>query len=570
MSESRTIRVAAAQFHTGSDLEENLQICLRMIRKAAESKPDLIVLPEFCNHVSWYEDQAHCQQVSISLDSPWLQTIADCAKEVCAYVVINCTVLRADGACTGTSLLYSPQGELLADNDKQIYIGHENDFLRPAQQPGPIVDTPFGRLGLYACMDGVINEPPRSLSLRGAQIICNSVNSFAPDEGSLHMPVRAAENKVFMIAANKVGPLIPEFLMDPVSEATGITKAFLCGAGDSQIVAPDGTVLAIAGKDEEIIFADIDPSQALNKVAADGTDIFASRRPDLYKPIGQDPSTQPELDYRGAESATAAMIQLSHTGPTVIAEAIEQVGKAVAQGAELVVLPELFFVENSADPDVVEAASSSQCVIEQLSAVAADAVVVCSVVIAEAERYFHATVAIDAGGIIAAQKQLHHCARLAWSALGDDVVTVDVAFGRLGLVTGGDTIYPEMFRLIAMQAAEVVAVPFAVQEAWELRTGLVERAAENRLNLVAVTQPGALGCSFANKLHKDFTVMTPWQEREFDGNLTYPLMTKAGPDAGITLAQLTPINARDKVVSKGTDLIRNRPWRLAGAITDAY
>ncbi len=567
MSESSTIRVAAAQFHIGHDLDENLQTCLRMIRKAAECKPDLIVLPEFCNHLSWYEDQAHCDKVSIALDSPWLQSVVECIKEVGAYVVINCTILREDGACTGTSLLYSPEGELLADNDKQIYIGHENDFLRPAQNEGPIVDTPLGKLGLYACMDGVINEPPRSLSLRGAQIICNSVNSFAPDEGSLHMPVRAAENKVFMVAANKVGPLIPEFLMDPVSEATGISKPFLCGAGDSQIVAPDGTVLAIAGNEEEVIFADINPADALNKVAADGTDIFASRRPDLYQPIGEDPASQPELSYSGAESATAAMIQLSTTGPDAIAEAVEQASSAISQGADIVVLPELFFVADSGAPDLAAEVAQSQAVVEQFKAIAAEAIIVCSIIIKEGGQHFHATVAISNQGTIATQKQLHASARLSWSALGDKVVTVDVAFGRLGLATGGDTIYPEMFRLIAMQGAEVVAVPFSVQEKWELVTGLVERAAENRLNMIAVTQPSELGCSFANKLHKDFTVLTPWEEREFDGNLTYPLMTKAGQDAGITLAELTPLNAQDKVVSRGTDLIRNRPWRLAQAIT---
>ena len=61
--------------------------------------------------------------------------------------------------------------------------------------------------------------------------------------------------------------------------------------------------------------------------------------------------------------------------------------------------------------------------------------------------------------------------------------------------------------------------------------------------------------------------MTPWETRPFDGNLTYPLMTKAGQSAGVTMAELTPFNARDKVVSMGTDLVRGRPWSLLDAIT---
>ena len=185
MNHKATIRAAAVQFHAGADIDENLSTTLRMLDKAAEVKPDLVVLPEFCNHLSWYDGPEHCAEVSVTLDGPFLRAVAEKAKEKNFYVVVNCTVLRENGDVTGSSLLYSPEGELLGDNTKQIYIGHENDFLKKAEAPGPIVDTPVGRLGMYACMDGVINEPPRTLSLRGAQVLCNSVNSFAGDEGSL-------------------------------------------------------------------------------------------------------------------------------------------------------------------------------------------------------------------------------------------------------------------------------------------------------------------------------------------------------------------------------------------------
>lgn len=565
MSESSTIRVAAAQFHIGTDLEENLQTCLRMIRKAAECNPDLIVLPEFCNHLSWYENQEHCDNVSVDLGSDWLAAIGQEAKAVGAFIAVNVTLKRSHG-CTGSSVLFSPEGEMLATNDKQVYIGHENDYLERAKEPGPIVDTPLGRIGLYACMDGVINETPRGLGLRGAQILCNSLNSFAPDEGNLHIPVRAAENRVFIVAANKTGPLIPDFLLEPVSEATSIPIEFLSGAGESQIVTPDGTVLALAGKDEEVIYADIDPSEALNKVVADGTDVFASRRPELYQAIGEDPETQAVPEYNGKELAKAAVIQLSQTGPDSIDEALEGITSAISQGAELVVLPELFFVSDESAVDVSAVAESEQLV-EKITAIAADATVVVSIVQGTGNDLTHAAVAITSKGIVATQPQLHQSARLSWSSLGDEFVTIDLPFGRLGMVTGGDTVYPEVFRMLAIKGCEVVAVPFAAQEAWELRTGLVERAAENRLNLVAATQPSELGTSFINKLHTDFTVMTPWKERPFDGNLTYPVMTKADNGASVLVADITPKNAENKIVSLGTDVVRGRPWFLAQAIT---
>ena len=141
---------------------------------------------------------------------------------------------------------------------------------------------------------GSFSRRRRYLALRGGQILCNSVNSFAPDESSLHIPVRAAENKVFVVAANKIGPLAPAELLDELSAVTNIPKQFLCGAGESQIVDPEGTVLAIASPDqEEVVFADIDPAQADHKLRPDGSGLFHLRRPGLYSPIAQDPDTQP-------------------------------------------------------------------------------------------------------------------------------------------------------------------------------------------------------------------------------------------------------------------------------------
>ena len=169
------MRVAVAQYAVGAELDANLAASLRMVGQvAAACRPDLIVLPEFCNHVSWYEDPAHCWSVALDPEGDWLSAIAKKAVESGAYVVVNCTLRRGEfergGVCTGASLLYSPDGELVASNDKQVLIGHENDFLAQAWQPGPVIDTKFGRLGLYACMDGVINETPRCLALRGAPV----------------------------------------------------------------------------------------------------------------------------------------------------------------------------------------------------------------------------------------------------------------------------------------------------------------------------------------------------------------------------------------------------------------
>ena len=569
MNESGLVRVAVTQYAVGSDLTVNLASAMRVMDKAAENNPDLLVMPEFANHLSWYDDDKHCYDVSLDVDGDFLKTIAAKAKEINAYVVFNVTLRRGEDKCTGTSLLYSPEGELLAENDKQVLIGHENDFLERATTAGPVVDSPLGKLGMYACMDGVICETTRYLGLRGAQILCNSVNSFAPDEATLHVPVRAPENKVFIAAANKVGPLVPEHLMDVLSEATNIPPQFLCGAGESQIVAPDGEVLAMASLDkEEVVFADIDPALALDKTRADGTDIFASRRPELYAPIAADPATQKIFEPTDCEQVKTAMVQLTNTCLAAIDEAATEVKEAISQGAQLVVLPELFCFADIDNTSAAAYARTEQAV-TALAAVASTSYIVTSVVLNDGGARRHSAVVIDSNGIHTAQHQLHASNSYAWAELGSDIAIAELPFGRVGLATGDDVIYLEMFRLLVINGAEIAAVPFTAKEQWELTTGLIERAAENRLNMLAVTRSSPLGASFGCSLHKDFTVLTEWESREFDGKLTYPIMTNARDSAGITYVELTPKWAANKIVSRGTDVVRGRAWTLAQPIVAA-
>lgn len=570
MGES-TIRVAAGQCAIGRDLQTNLETCLRVLDKAAECGPDLVILPEFANHLSWYDGPEHCYSVSLDIDGDWLKAIADKAKEIGSYVVVGATLQREDNKVSGSNILFDRDGKRLLIADKQVLIGHENDFLTPAAQVAPIVETDIGRLGLYMCMDGVINETPRSLGLRGAQILCNSLNSFAPDEGNLHIPVRAPENRVFVVAANKVGFLVPEEEVEQISAATNIPVEKLRGAGESQVVAPDGTVLAMAKTpDEEVVFADIDPAQADSKLRPDGTDVFKSRRPELYQVLAENPADAKTPEFNGSESLAAAMLQLVNNDAGAIAEAAELIRSARAGGASLIALPGLFCTATPpADGLELAAQLGEQAVAAIADALDPDTWVTTSLVCKTDSGFQHTAVVIGAGGIVHRQGQVHRSERFGWSELADEFSVIDLPFGRLAVMCSDDTIYPESFRLVALQDVEVVAVPLIALERWEFTTGLIERAAENRVNLLVAAQPSILGNSFAGALHEDFTIFTEWKTRKFDGVLTYPMITEAGAEDAITTVTLHPINAQNKVVSRRTHLLDSRPWWLLDALTQA-
>ncbi|MBL8046814.1 MAG: hypothetical protein JNL09_09745, partial [Anaerolineales bacterium] len=468
--------VAAVQFAVTSDVNANLATCLRMIDQAAEHKPHLMVLPEFINHLAWYDDTAHSYRVAVDLDDAFMQAIAAKAAQYQCYIKINVTLKRADGKVTGTNVLFGPDGTRLAVNDKQILMGNENNFLERATENGPITTTHFGPVGMYACMDGVINEITRGLAVRGAHVLLNSLNSFAHDEASLHIPVRAAENKVFVIAANKVGALVPPPMLEVAAARLKIAPHFLHGAGESQIVAPDGTVLAKAPRTgEAVIVAEIDPHQAENKLRPDGTDVMATRRPELYGLLGERPREHSRP--LGAANAQAAVLQLAGNGPEAVEEAAEAITEAARAGVQFLVLPELFHLKDGRVQAIENALVESEKMLAGLSeAVRAAGSIYVAVTAVErtSNGLQHVGVLLGPSGVVLRQPQLHACGRHPWiESLGNSLLFADLPFGRAALVVGNDSIYPETFRLATLQDVEIVAVPTTVLEKWEMETGLL-------------------------------------------------------------------------------------------------
>ena len=233
------VTVAAVQFATSGDVGENLAVCLEMIDEAADAGAELVVLPEFCNHLSVYDDAGHCRRVAVDLDGGFVTACARRSRDRAVWAVLTVTV-RRPAAVTVTSLLLDPDGRVAAQADKQTLMGNERAFLRPGPHVAPVAETPWGTVGMYSCMDGVTCEMPRALAVQGAVLLTNSLNSFALDEAALHVPVRAVENQAFVVAANKVGPLVPAEGIGEFADALGVGADALHGAGESQIEPPTG------------------------------------------------------------------------------------------------------------------------------------------------------------------------------------------------------------------------------------------------------------------------------------------------------------------------------------------
>lgn len=244
-----TFRVAAVQFAVGDDLAENISKCLRFLEQAAHAGAQLVVFPEFCHLPSANRSGAQAHRIAVTDDHPFLEAMRSGARQHGVWAAINAFEQGPFPQVFDTTFLLSSTGAFVGRYHKHLLFGPERNWLTPGRDGHPVFATPFGRIGMFTCMDGLIPEPARCLAVQGAQVLLNCLNSGGPDEPGLHIPVRALENGVWVVAANKVGPV-----------AHGATVRYI---GGSMIVAPDGTVVAQADETSEtLVLAEIDADQA--------------------------------------------------------------------------------------------------------------------------------------------------------------------------------------------------------------------------------------------------------------------------------------------------------------------
>jgi predicted amidohydrolase len=564
------VRVVALQFASTSEVEDNLKTCLRMIDEAAERhEPALMVLPEFVNHPAFYDDRAHALSVAVELEGPFLSAIAERAATHRVHIALHVSLKRGE-KLSATSLLYDDEGKLVGQADKPTLLEHEREYFTPGDAPFEVFDTKLGRIGLLTCREGSSMEAARCLALSGAQIVCQSVAAMGSDEAALHVPARAAENHVFVVAANKVGSLVPYHLSEAMSEALRVPEVQLRAAGESQVVGPDGSVLARASRDEEAMLAvDIEPTQADRKVSADGSELFSLRRHELYRPLTSRPRTD-ELEPCAEHIDVALVSQVEGDGTIddslrVTCEALRSL---TLEGVDLVVLPELFYLPAGHVEHPAAASELFLTVVRRLAEACANSktLVVTSVVERVGRELFHMGVVVGSRGVVARQPQLHVPLRHAWATPGRRYDTFKLPFGRLAIAVGEDLLVPELAKVYALCGAHLIASPFAAQAAWELALAVPSRAAENRVCIALATREGPHGTSSLFDLTRDFTLGEPWRERLFDGRLNEPRIESA-QRSDILRGVLTLVAARNKRLFKGVHLLQHRPWHAASELT---
>jgi len=276
-----TIKVAAVQLESQlGNVERNVSQALRMVDEAGKKGTKLAVLPElsttgFCLGEDF-------MKVAESVPGPTTTSFGELAKRHQMYIVFGLPEKsEVPGLIYNTVALIDPSGNV-AGRFRKLHVTlylHTTDFLdeeREIFRPGnelPVFKTDVGNIGMLICQDGDYPEPYRVLTLKGAEIVAVSVNTprgFEEMWWKLYC-AHAYMNGCFIIACNKVGDEHYKF------EGKEYTAGFF---GGSYVAGPFGQILAKGGEREEVVYADIDPSEAAR--ARWSTKLLRDYRPELY------------------------------------------------------------------------------------------------------------------------------------------------------------------------------------------------------------------------------------------------------------------------------------------------
>ena len=241
-----SVNVALVQLEVSSQEDIALRTArtLDFIEEAAQ-RADVVVLPELW-HVGAFDIAAaklHAEPIDGSLVASMRQSAADNGIWLHAGSFAE---LDHDANIYNTSVLIDPNGEVIAIYRKVHLFGFDSGEAAVLTGGSDVVvaETVLGTTGLSTCYDLRFPELFRMLGEQQATafIVSSGWPQARLEAWDVLLRARAIENQCWIFACNEIG-----------------TQGAVVLGGHSQIVSPQGEVIAKASNDECIVYASIDP-----------------------------------------------------------------------------------------------------------------------------------------------------------------------------------------------------------------------------------------------------------------------------------------------------------------------
>jgi predicted amidohydrolase len=248
-------------------VDKNLSLIERLIGRR---QADLLVLPELCTTGYNFISKKEVLALSETTQGKSVNFFKEISKRTRINIIAG--FAEKDGRIIyNSAVLVRPSGKIDVYRKTHLF-GNEKKYFTPGNTGFKVFAVGQVKIGMMICFDWIFPEAARSLALQGAQVICHPANlvlPYCPDS----MPVRALENRVFTVTANRTGR----------ESRGGNDLKFI---GQSVIAGPNARALSRASADKETVgIVEIDPAMADNKMIIPENDLFKDRRPAYYKQL---------------------------------------------------------------------------------------------------------------------------------------------------------------------------------------------------------------------------------------------------------------------------------------------
>ena len=254
MSEGkRCFRAGLVQLRSGRTVAPNLDKAEALVRRGAKGGAQYVQTPENTGIMELKPELVLAAAESEGKSAPlaWARALA---RDLGIWLHIGSIAIKLDQSrVANRSYLLDPKGRVAARYDKLHMFDvdlaggesyRESQYFRPGAK-AVLADLPFGRFGLSICYDLRFASLYRALAAAGAELIAIPA-AFTKQTGEAHWHVltraRAIETGAFVLAATQ----------------GGLHENGRSTFGHSIVVSPWGEVLAEAGEEPGVIFADID------------------------------------------------------------------------------------------------------------------------------------------------------------------------------------------------------------------------------------------------------------------------------------------------------------------------
>ncbi|WP_193367780.1 carbon-nitrogen hydrolase family protein [Pelagibius marinus] len=517
---TRRFRAAAVQTLAAlGDYDHNIALATKFVEDAVRQGVELVVFPECMDTGYLFDSPAHCRELAETVpDGPFVSALATLSREHGIYIASGITEWDAGKEKVFNSgIMFGRKGEVVCHYHKQFLATHDQNWFSFGERGCPVVETDLGKIGLLICFDGRIPEIFRSMAIQGAEVIVDMANFFAMDQADMWGPARAYENGLWLVAATKAG-----------------YERSIYYPGGSMIVDPKGRVLSKVPYDTHgMAVADIDPEAAGDKSIYTANDKIADRRPETYgimtvsyadTPV----STVAETPIVPARSTSkVAAVQIHVDDEHGASDVLNMVEHAAKLGIKVISLPEYAFARTWL-PNADEAAAlagETKGLVAQIGDIAS--LYGCLIALPTVERaamglYVTTYLIGPEGQEIGKYRKTHLTAEeRAWAVPGDDYPVFETPFGRIGVMSGYDAVFPESSRCLGIAAADIILWPASLREPFERELIAVPRAEDNR---VAVVLANRLDCPYPG----GSLVIPPTGFPLWDINEVAPRVLKAG------------------------------------------